>query len=87
MSSTALAISLWVTACLDGTLHGEPKMICKEFHVRTFAGERAVDQCAAARKTAVDEWLAELAQFRLYPHIPAVRCGPAGVGETDGDDA
>jgi hypothetical protein len=74
----ALAFSLFVTACIDGTLHGEPKTLCHEFQIRSYS---SMDECERARKDAVNGWMAGLAW--LSPHLAAERCGPA---EAEGDD-
>ena len=78
MIAAALAVSLFVTACIDGTLHGQPKTICHEFQIRSYA---SVEACESARKAAADEFIAGLAW--LAPHLAGERCGPA---EPEGDD-
>jgi hypothetical protein len=74
----ALAASLFATICIDGTLHGLPQTLCREFQVRGFP---TVEACERGRKAAVDDWFAGIAF--LAPHLVAVRCGPA---EPEGDD-
>lgn len=85
LPAAALAISLWITACIDGTLHGAPTMLCHEFQIRHYAGEKAAEKCNAAVRegSAVDEWLASMKPYNIFPHVAALRCGPA---EADGSD-
>lgn len=78
----AAGLSLWVTACIDGTLHGQPKTLCNEFQIRSYP---SVGLCEKASHKAVDEWLAALAPYQLDLHVIAVRCGPADTSE-GGDD-
>jgi hypothetical protein len=80
MIITALAISLFATICIDGTLHGQPKTICHEFQIRHYD---TIDACEKARKTAVDEWLAGI--VFIQPHLVGERCGPAEA-DMNGDD-
>jgi hypothetical protein len=76
----ALAFSLFVTACIDGTLHGDPQTVCHEFQIRSYP---TLAECESARKATVDDWMAGLAW--LSPHLAGERCGPAEP-EGDGDD-
>jgi hypothetical protein len=80
MNEIALAVSLWVSACIDGTLHGQPKRLCHEFQIRSYPTMQA---CAEARDKAAKEWLDGMAPFGLDLHLMSSRCGPA---EADGDD-
>jgi hypothetical protein len=76
----ALAVSLFATICIDGTLHGEPKTLCHEFQLRNYS---TIEACEGGRKAAVDDWLEGIAF--LQPHLVSERCGPAEP-EGDGDD-
>lgn len=76
--TAALAIGLFATICIDGTLHGEPKTLCREFQINHYP---SVETCNLARRANVDEWLKSVAF--LSPHLVAERCGPA---EKDDDD-
>ena len=73
-------ISLWVNACIDGTLHGQPKMLCREFQIRAYG---TVEACEKAHDKAVEDWLDGLKPFDLSLHVAGSHCGPA---EAEGDD-
>jgi hypothetical protein len=80
MTLAALAVSLWVNACIDGTLHGEPTTICRELQIRAYPDVAA---CEKAHDKAVDEWLNGLKPYGIDLHLLGSRCGPAGRGEGD----
>jgi len=78
LAAIGLAISLFATICVDGTLHGLPQRLCREFQVRGFS---TVEACEKDRKATTDDWLASI-KF-LDPHLVAERCAPA---EQEDDD-
>jgi hypothetical protein len=73
-------IAVLVTACLQGTLHGQPKNLCREFAIRSYSN---VAECSAHMQESADEWLRGIKQVGIEPKIAAVRCAPA---EAEGDD-
>lgn len=76
--SIALAIGLFATICIEGTLHDLPKTLCREFQIGRY---ETIDACEKVRKAKVDEWFANL-KF-LSPHLVAERCGPAEPDQGD----
>lgn len=80
MIEALAGIGLFITACIDGTLHGEPKTLCHEFQTRQYT---TVTQCEAARDGVVPDWIKDMARVGIDVHVIAVRCGPA---EAEGDD-
>lgn len=80
MLIAAGAISLWVNACIDGTLHGEPKTLCHEFQIRSYP---TVEACEKTHEQSVSEWLNGMLRINIPLHLLGARCGPA---EQEGDD-
>jgi hypothetical protein len=78
----ALSTSLYVTACLFGTLHGEPRATCKEFQVARF---ESIATCTVAAPTKVEEWLLKMHTVGIDTQVVGFRCGPTEA-EKDGDD-
>ena len=67
--------SLWVNACLLGTLHGVPRQICREFQIRHFD---TVEACLASNPPReAEKWLKTLERYNLHMTLTQVRCGPA----------
>jgi len=81
--AAALGISLWATACIDGSLHGQPNSVCREVQVRTYP---SVEICDALHETALASWLKGLRPYGLSLRLIASRCGPATPESGDGDD-
>ena len=60
---TIFAVSLWVSACIDGTLHGVPKSLCHEFQVQHFD---SIEACEKARPIVTAyEFLKSLERFNI----------------------
>jgi hypothetical protein len=73
-------ISLFVMACISGTLHGVPHDACREFQIRHYDTAAA---CYRAPRKAVDEWLNGLRRIGIEPRVPGYRCGPTEKEDED----
>ncbi len=81
MIAAALGFSLFVSSCLDGTLHGKPMKVCQEQPIRHY---ETAERCDAAIKAGtVEAWVKMMAVVGIDVTNVAARCGPAVAG---GDD-
>ena len=77
----AAGISLFVTGCIDGTLHGEPKTLCREFQIRHYD---TVETCSKAEPQAIKDFLEGLKPYGLGGvRVAGSRCGPPEQAEGD----
>ncbi len=81
IAAAALGFSLFVNACLDGSLHGKPMKICQEHPIRHYL---TAEQCTAAVKGGtVTDWITMMHVVGIDVEVKTYRCGPT---EADGDD-
>lgn len=71
---TAVVVSLFITACINGTVHGAPKTLCHEFQIRSYP---SIEACNAAHEDAVADWIDGMKLYNLALRVAGSRCGPA----------
>lgn len=76
-------IALYITACLAGTLHGEPHSACREFEFHhSFP---TVEKCVDSQGAISSDWLDGLKTVMPDAdiRITALRCAPATAEDED----
>jgi hypothetical protein len=70
----AAAISLWILACLHGTLHGKPADACRWLQIRSYP---YVEMCNPHHNEAIREWIAGIHGISVPAFVEGWRCAPA----------